>query len=71
MAFGLWKPQQPSLQSKAFHVNQNISFFYRNKIFVGKIEKLLINSAIVSLSVNPDIDTLERTVISYQNLIVI
>ncbi|MGM0117391.1 hypothetical protein [Enterococcus sp. AZ189] len=71
MGFGQWKPQQPSMQSEAFYVNQSISFMYRKKNFVGKIEKLLTNSAIVSLPLNSPKDILEKTVISYTKLIVV
>lgn len=71
MVFGQWKPQQPSIQSEAFYVNQSISFMYRKKNFVGKIEKLLTNSAIVSLPLRSPKDILEKTVISYTKLIVV
>ena len=71
MGFGQWKPQQPSIQSEAFYVNQNISFMYRKENFVGKIEKLLTNSAIVSLPLSSPKDIFEKTVISYTKLIVV
>jgi len=31
MGFGQWKPQQASIQSEAFYVDQRISFMYRKK----------------------------------------
>ena len=69
MGFGQWKPQQPSIQSEDFYVNQSISFIYRKKSFVGKIEKLLTNSAIVSLPLSSSRSILEKTVISHKKLI--
>lgn len=71
MGFGQWKPQQASIQSEAFYVDQRISFMYRKKSFVGKIEKLLTNSAIVSFPLSSPKAVLEKTVISYTKLIVI
>lgn len=71
MGFGQWKPQEPSLQSQSFYENQNISFMYRKKLFSGKIEKLLTNSAVVSFPrISPN-TILEKTVVSYGNLIII
>lgn len=70
MGFEQWKPQQPSIQSEAFYVDQIIFFMYRKKRVVGKIEKLLTNSAIVSLPLNSPKAVLKKTVVSYTKLIV-
>ncbi|MDA9472030.1 hypothetical protein [Enterococcus sp. 5H] len=71
MVFGQWKPQEVSEQSKAFYENQHVSFLYRKVLFAGKIEKLLVNSAIVLLPLTSPSAFQEKTVIQYNKLIIV
>ena len=70
MSFSQWKPQEPSLEGQAFHKNQQVVFIYRKKQVVGTIIKLLGNSAVVTLSNSEVMNTTERTVVNYKNLMV-
>lgn len=71
MVPGQWKPQEYLTQNKSFYENQNISFMYNKKLCVGKIDKLLTNSVIVSLPIHKSSDIAEKTVINYKDLTVI
>ncbi len=70
MGFGQWKPQEKIIDNQQFYKNQKVSFIYKKELYEGRISKLLINSAIVTVPTFSKTSTLaEKTVISYKDLI--
>lgn len=71
MGFNGWKKTEASDKSQAFDEGQEVSFVYNNVTCRGKVQMLLVNSAIVSIDESPShADQNEKTVISYGKLLV-
>lgn len=71
MGFNGWKKTEASEKSRGFDEGQAVSFKYNNVTCRGKVQVLLVNSAIVSIDVSPDQkDPNAKTVISYGKLLI-
>ncbi|MGG5318319.1 hypothetical protein [Enterococcus sp. AZ072] len=71
MGFNGWKKTEASDKSQAFDEGQEVSFVYNKVTCHGKVQVLLVNSAIVSIDESPNRnDQNEKTVISYGKLLI-
>ena len=71
MGFNGWRKTEASEKSQAFDEGQEVSFVYNQQMCHGKVQVLLVNSAIVSINESPaQRDPNAKTVISYRKLLV-